>query len=283
MLTISERLMLYPYFGSTYTKTKIVNSIILVFILILFITMLKLGFWQLSRAEQKLTWQQTLTKRMTQNPLDFNQLNDLVLKNNKKNNDIFNLTGYQFSFQASPIQGRLLMLDNQIYQGQVGYLVFQPLLVEPLSSWILLELGFVKGLPTRNNLPAVSELTQKQVFTGKIYQKQINPLSEQLMPEFTWPKRIQNLNFAALEYEFGHHLLPIILQPDNVKNNLPHPWLPIPMPAEKHLGYALQWFSMATALFLLTSLLIFKHYYHSPQNNNNWENKTDKDDNHADK
>lgn len=259
IFTINETVMLNPYFlGQKLSRPEILAFIALILIFCLFLLMLKLGFWQLSRAEEKTRILQNIETKMAQKPLDFNRLNQLVLNNYSLRKSDINLTGYKFKFQALPIQGKLIMLDNQIYQGQVGYLVFQPIMVNENSPLLLLELGFIKGLATRDSLPAIEELSGWQVFSGRIYQKQVNPLSYQLYPEFDWPKRIQNLNFQALSSIYGQPFLPVILQPNNIDNQLPKPWMPVAMSSEKHLGYAFQWFAMAITLIILTFVFIYK-------------------------
>ena len=235
---------------------RLVSFSLLILTLVLFVVMVKLGMWQLSRAEEKTNWQQALTSRSQQQPLNLNKLQNLI-----GDDDQTNLSGYRLQVKATPITNKLLMLDNQVYQGKVGYLVFQPLKFEHSKKWLLLELGFVEANHSRHILPKVKEIILSQQFIGRLYQKSLNPFSYELSAEKSWPKRIQNLNFKQLETEFKNPLYPIVLQPeDKLLTHLPHPWLPIPMPAKKHQGYALQWFSMAAALFILMLIFICKAY-----------------------
>lgn len=236
---------------SPQLKKTIISLGLLLVAVVLFIVMLKLGFWQLSRAEEKQVWQQEITQRQQQLPLNITQLTQLI------NTQDTNLSGYRLNVTATPILQKLIMLDNQIYQGKVGYLVFQPLAVKGTESWILLELGFIEAGLSRNQLPQVLELINEQQFNGRVYQKQLNPFSHELNPEHGWPKRIQNLNIKQLENQLNHSLLNVVLQPEQaLASNLPHPWQPIPMPAKKHQGYALQWFSLAGALLILMLIII---------------------------
>lgn len=220
--------------------------------------MVKLGFWQLSRAKEKQSWQQTIENRSEQLPLTVLELENLLLNKNE------NLTGYSLKINATSISNKLLFLDNQVYKGSVGYLVFQPLQIQGSEKWLLLELGFIQAGLRRNILPKVKEVTDSFELVGRIYQKQANPLSYSLNPEEGWPKRIQNLNFSELAKHLNQSFLPVVIQPNfsvsPTLTDLPHPWQPIPMPAKKHQGYALQWFSMSAALLILLLIFVCNNY-----------------------
>lgn len=231
---------------------QLIGAFFVLLTLGLFVLMVKLGFWQLSRAEQKQRWQAELSARMSNTLLNFSELTQLA-----KQDD--NPTGYRFSLKAKAIENRIILLDNQTYQGDVGYLAFQMLEVMPDRPWILLELGFVKAAKERSILPNIQGLVGEYQLTGRLYRRELNPLSQNLMPEQEWPMRIQNINLPQLQQKIGHKLMPFVLQPDTLSGiDFPHPWQPIPMPAKKHFGYALQWFSMAGALAILTMIFIFK-------------------------
>lgn len=212
--------------------------------LALFFLMVKLGLWQLSRAEEKDSWQAELHARQEQAPLSFSQL--------LSQTDSIPLTGFGLEVTASPVARPLLLLDNQVYQGRVGYLAYQIMEVAPSQPWLLLELGFVAAGPRRDTLPSVQRLDEAVLLKGRLYQRQTNPLSDRLLPEPGHMIRFQNLNLPALGEYLGHPLVGAVLQPLNLTGldiggqALEKPWQPIPLSAQKHRGYALQWFSMAT-------------------------------------
>ncbi|MGI2182695.1 SURF1 family protein [Shewanella oncorhynchi] len=225
--------MQYPY---------VLLNKLTVFLLILTVAvfgiLVKLGLWQLARGEEKTALQAQMEARQSLLPLSFEQLQ---LKVNKES-----VTGYRLQVQATPASSQIWLLDNQIYQGQVGYLAFQPLQVEVGKPWLLVELGFVATGSHRGELPQITPLSGELAIDGRLYQKQINPLSQSLMAESGANIRFQNLNIPEMAQMLGHPLLPAVLQPEELPIlALPHPWQPFPLPAQKHWGYALQWFSMA--------------------------------------
>ncbi|SQH74739.1 conserved protein of unknown function, might be SURF1-like protein [Shewanella benthica] len=218
--------------------------------LAMFLILIKLGFWQLERAEMKQKWQTELTHRQSSAPLTYAQLISFPAAEQ--------VTGYRLSVQASPASSHIFLLDNQVFNGRVGYLALQPMQIAQEGPWMLVELGFIAAGLDRLILPDVDVITAEVNLNGRLYQKQANPMSSALLPEPGWPKRIQNLNLSAISQLLGKPLAPAVLQPDHLDGiNLPHPWTPIPLSSQKHLGYALQWFSMALAFALLMLYSIY--------------------------
>ncbi|MGL4712396.1 MAG: SURF1 family protein [Shewanella sp.] len=225
--------MQYPY---------VLLNKLTVFLLILtvavFTVLVKLGLWQLARGTEKTALLAQMEARQTSLPLRFEQLQ---LKVDKEG-----VTGYRLQVHATPASSQIWLLDNQIYQGQVGYLAFQPLQVEAEQPWLLVELGFIAAGSHRDELPHITPLSGKLNIEGRLYQKQINPLSQALMAEMGASIRFQNLNIPEMAKAIGHPVLPVVLQPEQLPSlTLPHPWQPFPLSAQKNWGYALQWFSMA--------------------------------------
>ncbi len=235
-----------------YPQLYLVGSraLLIIVTVSLFLFLVKLGFWQLSRAEEKELWQSQLTTRQTNAPLSYVELLSLP--------QVEPLTGYRLTVTARPLAGQVFILDNQVFNGRVGYLAIQLMEVSPDKPWLLVELGFLPATADRATLPTIKPTTMVQSLTGRLYQKQSNPMSRALMAEPGWPKRIQNLNIDEMSELVNHPLAAAVLQPEQLKGiDLPHPWKPIPLSAQKHRGYALQWFSMAFAFAILVLFFIY--------------------------
>jgi len=218
--------------------------------------LVRLGFWQLDRAEYKQQLQAEISERQASSPLSYAQLLSLSTTEELVNGQP---TGYRLSVSISPASEHIFLLDNQTYRGQVGYLALQAVEVAPDMPWLLVELGFIAAGMDRRTLPTVAPITKPQHLNGRIYRRQTNPMSSALMAESGWPKRIQNLNLGELSMLLDYPLAPAVLQPERlVSSDLPHPWDPIVLPAQKHYGYAVQWFSMSIALLLLTLFAFYK-------------------------
>lgn len=215
----------------------------------MFLVLVKLGFWQLDRAELKTQLQSQLIERQASEPLTFDQILGTPTSES--------LTGYRLNASVGPVSENIFLLDNQVFNGRVGYLAIQAMQVSQEQPWILVELGFIPAGTDRRILPDIKAIDTTLTLNGKLYQKYANPMSSTLMPESGWPKRIQNLNIPEISKLLDKPIAPVIFQPDDIPGlNLPHPWTPIPLSAQKHRGYALQWFSMAIAFALLVLFFI---------------------------
>ncbi|PMJ98707.1 hypothetical protein BCU12_04155 [Vibrio sp. 10N.261.55.A7] len=225
---------------------------------VVFSLLVKLGFWQLSRGEVKFEIEQALKQREQQAPISLEALS--------KVSDQSALTGIRVVTHVQPFQSwpnandvgteqtdTVVLLDNQTYQGKVGYLAYQ-VVSDGIGRHFLLERGFVSGSNDRSILPLVNWVEQPQRFVGRVYQKSANPLSRELGFEETSPPRIQNLNIPELSKRLGIELESYAFQPQMPGWPYAQPWQPLPMYSAKHFGYAVQWFSMA---FVFASLCLY--------------------------
>ena len=231
-------------------KIKLAWLFIVLVTVIVFSTLVKLGFWQLERAQFKAQWQQELNNRQSSSVLSYDELLKLATDEPA--------TGFKLQVMVTPQSEQIFLLDNQIYNGQVGYLAYQALTVNENTPWLLVELGFIAASLDRSQLPEVQTIMQPLLLQGRVYQKQLNPMSSELMAEEGQPTRIQNLNLPQLAQLVGQPLAPAVLQPNNLNNPYPHPWQPIPLSSQKHHGYAVQWFSMALVFAVLMGYLVFR-------------------------
>ena len=248
--------------------------LLLILTVVVFVILVKLGLWQMDRAAEKTELLAQMEARQSAAALNPEQLIAELAKGG--------VTGYRLEVQASPVNPQIWLLDNQVYQGQVGYLAFQLLQITSENQtnhreqpWLLLELGFIAAKSHRDALPEVSPIVGELALTGRLYQKQINPLSHHLLAEpFTTEQgeriRFQNINLPEMAQMLGHPILPAVLQPDALPQlqpaqALPHPWQPFPLSAQKHWGYALQWFAMATVFAGLMGWQAMKYLKKSRQ------------------
>ncbi|NOH78297.1 SURF1 family protein [Vibrio sp. RE86] len=218
--------------------------------------LVKLGFWQLSRAEEKSEIEQHVLLKSEQIPIRLEALASDALDNP---------TGTKVVVSATPVIDKYLLLDNQNFNGNVGYLALQ-LVKSDGGRWLLVERGFVEAPALRSELPKVVWLTEPMSIEGRLYRKSTNPLSQSLYLEPGVPSRIQNLNFSQLEAHWEVPLENYVLQPQSKSWPYPQPWSPVSMKSEKHLGYAVQWFSMAGALAVLSLILLVRIFKQGAQN-----------------
>ncbi|KGY13102.1 cytochrome oxidase biogenesis protein Surf1 facilitates heme A insertion [Vibrio tubiashii] len=238
--------------GSLFALLKSTKFVVAcVVTVVAFSILINLGLWQLSRADEKSQIEQQVTQREQLVPI---RLSKLTVE------QLDNPTGVRVSIKATPVKGRYLLLDNQSVDGEVGYLALQLINTQTGNS-LLLERGFVPSSLYRSELPKVDWLSEPFEFTGRLYNRSMNPLSQELHMEQGEVSRIQNLNFSQLQEAWWIDLEPYVVQPMVESWPYVQPWQPISMQPEKHLGYAVQWFSMAAVLAALAIGLLVRAYY----------------------
>ena len=227
--------------------------------------LIKLGVWQLDRGNEKLRYEQQLLERSQQS----SRALDIVLSDwrgtglrAQEPSSPQTLNGLKVDIELATPSGLILLLDNQINQGMVGYVIY--MLGETQTQngrkQLLIDLGFVAASNDRRKLPQLGNITLPTNMSGRLYVRSVNPLSQELGLENTTPKRIQNINIQALSQYTGQEVLPFIFQPQSL-GSWPYEmlWRPSAMKSEKHFGYSFQWFVMAAVLLFLMLLVGYRY------------------------
>lgn len=194
----------------------------------------RLGFWQLDRAQQRDALQAKMLATQSSAPV--------VLGPEKI--DATPLDLHPAQAQGEWIPGRMLLLDNQIYQGQVGFQVLMPLRLAGGEMHILVDRGWIRGTADRSQLPPVITAEGMQTVTGLIRQStpRVGSVGKDARNGVVWSE-ITPAAFAAWS---GLSMQPLVLYQTSVaQDGLVRDW---PYPgggAERNRGYALQWFAFA--------------------------------------
>lgn len=209
--------------------------------------LIRLGFWQLSRADQKKRMLATYHTRTISPPLTTTNLSQPGDWQYYRTT----LTGH-FDNQHS------LLLDNKIFKGQVGYEVFTPFLATGIALPILIDRGFIPLTTSRNKLPTIRDITGTTTITGMVnlppgYVKFGQIKSDNAE---TWPVRIEYLNLQEVRSILHATVYPYIVSlAPNDPAAYPIEWQIVAMGPERHQGYALQWFALALTLLILSVAL----------------------------
>ncbi|MEO2267739.1 SURF1 family protein [Pseudoalteromonas sp. YIC-656] len=205
----------------------------------------RLGFWQLERAEQKQQRQQMLDSWSERGVLDFAQALRVIQDGDATGMQVV-ITG-----EVSP---QYWLLDNQVYQGKVGYDVLVLMLPDTSNRWLLVNLGFVPAPLTRNELPIInlpSEITLPQAL---IKDGELGGITlKDDIQQDAWPKRIQQIDLHSMAQQTRKPIHPFMAYaglPNSSVNAQPH-YQGVTMSAQKHNAYALQWFLIALAALII--------------------------------
>ncbi|MCW8332393.1 SURF1 family protein [Vibrio paucivorans] len=236
----------------------------LIVTVVVFSVLVKLGFWQLARGEDKQTMEVQLANYQSKPAIPLAEF--LRIQQGRQNGSVsLDLAGMKIWAELEPIPNAYVYLDNQTYRAEpngpskVGYLALQ-VMRSRSGQYLLVERGFIAAMRDRRTLPTISWLDTPHKLEGRVYTRSHNPLSSDIQSEFMQGiYRIQNLNIEQLSTLFGVPLAAYVLQPQQDDWPYSQPWKPVPMKSTKHYGYAFQWFSMALALCILSSWVTYKY------------------------
>lgn len=225
-------------------------------VLVLLPIMLRLGFWQLAREAEKEQLQAVYTERQQQPAVPLETLDASG-----------ELQYLQVLLVGEYDSAHVFLLDNKIFQGQVGFEVIQPFTTDS-GLVVFVNRGWLAQAGDRSVLPQVDAIEGKVALHGSVYV----PVGEQLIlgdiqPGTQWPKIVQSLEideFAQLTgLTANTTLFPYSIRlGEGATGVLERNWSVISTTPEKHRGYAVQWFAMAIALILL-----YLHYSFRPARN----------------
>jgi cytochrome oxidase assembly protein ShyY1 len=223
------------------------------FVVLFLPVLLRLGFWQLDRAEEK---RDLLAVYQQQRELPAIQL------------DNFSDHG-KMQYRKVVVEGRYdaqryWLLDNRSREGLAGYEVIMPLILENsqgLQQQLLINRGWVKALSRRDQLPIIETPTEKVTVSGYFHMPPANAVIKHSHSDLhvEWPKRVLSLDIKSAKQALDSDVYPLLLRLDDTATGaLITEWSVINTRPEKHHGYAVQWFSMSAALLALYAWCLFR-------------------------
>ena len=204
---------------------------------------IRLGFWQLSRADEKESIQAALSQSQTQPPLE--------------------LLAFQSQANYTPVilygefDQRKIYLENQLIDGQHGVHVYMPFLMQLGEPAVLVNRGWY-AMPV-NQLLEVPVLERASFITGLLRSPprvglEIGQLQ---MNQDEWPQSVPYLQLDTISNALKLTLSEqILLSTETWDDGLLRDWKLRSMPPVKHRAYAMQWFTMAAAVLILLVVVV---------------------------
>ncbi|WP_303732085.1 SURF1 family protein [Idiomarina piscisalsi] len=215
--------------------------------------LVKLGFWQLERAEEKQLLFDDYESQQIIEAKPLSSIKDLNATQHR-----FTYVSVSGEFQSTPV----LLLDNKILDSTVGYNVLG--FFHPDSAKLpvqLVNLGWIPAPKLRSDIPEIDLPKGNLTLTAYVYFPSQNELTRNSFEYATDNDsvRIQEAAPKALAREFNatisSHLL-LLETPENI--GWQRDWEPQVMKPEKHYGYATQWFSLAVACLVIFVIAVIK-------------------------
>lgn len=226
------------------------NWKICLFSLFFFPLFVGLGFWQLQRAEQKSTIQQLWQNQQALPPKIIDSPEELPISDIASN-------GRGGQFRKVRLLGQyhpdyVWLVENRMWQGRLGYDVVQAFYLTPVFA-VLVNRGWIEGSADRTQIPEVATTALPAEVSGQLVRPSLNRLlvGEQIAEG--WPKRVLQVEPRVMETHVQGDLSDWVLEIDAQDLAAKRvDWQHSTISSTKHRGYAVQWFSMAFVLLILT-------------------------------
>ncbi len=174
----------------------------------------------------------------------------------------------EFRYRWIELRGRYLpsrqiLLDSMTHGGRAGYHVLTPFSLEGISlegsePLVLVNRGWVPADPERRRLPDVGVGDSARTVRAQIdaLPRPGLTLDNRGDPASGWPQVLLFPTFPDLEARLGTPLrhYQLLLSPE-AADGFVRVWQPRAMPPERHIGYAIQWYSFAAALGVIGAAL----------------------------
>jgi surfeit locus 1 family protein len=202
-----------------------------------------LGLWQLNRAEQGEGIYQQYNEESSRS----------VFTSLIPNGDVDEFRYRSIEVQGQYLSSRQFLLDSMTHEGRVGYHVLSPFKPINSSEWVLVNRGWVEASSDREVLPQVLVDEAMRLVRGRV---DMLPqpgiyLGESVDLGF-WPKVVLFPTFETLESRFEGPLMHYqLLLDEGSSDGFLREWSPRILPPERHVGYAIQWFSFAGVLAIM--------------------------------
>ncbi len=214
--------------------------------------------WQLDRAEQKQQLLNQVTSRADQAAVDISELIDGF--------DPQQLRYSKVTLNGRYRQNKSIYIDNQVLNGQVGYLVFTPFEIANQNINVMVNRGWLPVGESRQILPDFTTTDQQITLMGRLNNAPAQPpLWDDSYPISQGPVWAY-LPISEYASQMQLKLLPLVvelapLQTAAINDSqfvikwpeINDEWV------AKHKGYAFQWLMMALAFFIACLVLLLRH------------------------
>ena len=209
-------------------------------LLSIFGALISLGFWQLQRADEKRQLLDNFASRSTQPPI---ALTGALLEGDRSGSPAEIVGHYEEAGQ--------FLWDNRTYEGQPGFHVITPFVIDGSETRILIDRGWIPLEGSRDRLPRPEVPQGGRNIIGHLYAPSKGFTLEGSPPDYGAPLR-QNLDLDVLRKKAAFALQPYVLRlsPDDPDGFLRAWSAPERTSVQRHQAYAVQWFGMA-AVFVI--------------------------------
>lgn len=210
------------------------------------LTLIGLGFWQLSRWQERRALNAVIASRIDQPPVVLN--GELVDERDMEYRPVVVSGSFDFS--------REIVLRNRTLNSIPGVHLITPLRIEGSENAVLVDRGWIPYDAASPELRAAYAYPAGAVTVhglSRMSQTRASPLAPADPPLGPGRPRLDAwfwLDIAQIQRQVPYPLLPFYVEQDSGPdpNAIPAPGHEIDLSGGPHLGYAIQWFSFAVIL-----------------------------------
>ena len=228
-----------------------INWLILACVLLTALTFVRLGLWQLGRAEEKMAAEAEFSQQQEINatPID----NIPAISPDDSNDELRNL---HVSLEGEYVNERTILLLAKFFEGQIGFEVVTPFRLQDSNHLVLVSRGWTSGILPPNTPPRLRPISGPVRLSAQIYVPEAGEriLASQI-DAGQWPLRIRSIEIEILESILQEPLFPYVVRlTQEQPGMLVRHWPVTNTDVNANLSYAFQWFTFAL-IVLLGSLL----------------------------
>lgn len=210
----------------------------------------RLGFWQLDRAEQKRALYRAFETGGASGAVALTLDDTVTLAEDRYRT---------LEVRGEYLPDRQFLLDAMTHAGRAGYEVLTPFRPSRGRRWLLVNRGWIEASPDRSVLPELAIETPSTTLRGRIDALPVPGirLGGSESGADGWPRVALFPTVAELQDMLGVELagFQLLLDPD-ADDGYVRDWQPPPMPPATHVGYAVQWFGLAGAVAVAGLILL---------------------------
>jgi cytochrome oxidase assembly protein ShyY1 len=215
-------------------------------VLFLFALLIRLGFWQLDRAEQKRRIEESRQSKQIAKPVPL----ETLIRDDKSD-----LKHVKVMLEGRYDNEKSILISNQIFQNQPGYEVITAFTLQSTNTIVLVSRGWIAASQNNKQLPSFESIIGRQKLTGEIYipTKSSFFLPQKIVAPVNWPIQMHHYDSSEISQLFNKPVFPFVVRLDQTSIGvLQRHWRVTRLKPQNSLSYAIQWFGMALILVVIT-------------------------------
>ncbi|MEX0617649.1 MAG: SURF1 family protein [Pseudohongiellaceae bacterium] len=225
-----------------------INWLVAGCVLITVATLVRLGIWQINRAGEKLELQRELELQQLQNAV---AIETIPVAKLSMEDDLQNL---HVSLEGEYLNDRTVLLLAQFFEGQIGYEVVTPIRLASNGELALVSRGWTSGILPPDTPPSLRPVPGLQQITAQIHVPEENErVYSSRVEAGQWPVRVRSIEIDVLSELLGEPVFPFVVRlTEGQPGALVRHWPAANADINTNLSYALQWFTFAVVVLLIS-------------------------------